>query len=128
MISYLNYVYFCGEKIFKIMTNENYKLDKETLANLASKLGVTEEEILGHCRKSELVDARCMVAAVLIGIPRVRQQDVAQLLGISQAAVSKLLKRHNDLKGYNAYYHRKWERFQMKIQNVDCATTILTDL
>lgn len=100
-----------------------HKIDNTVLADLASKLGVTEEAILGHCRKADLVDARCMVAAVLIEIPRVRQQDVAQLLGISQAAVSKLLRRHRDLLGVDVYYRSKWKTFQMKIQTVDNITT-----
>lgn len=82
------------------------KTPKETLAELASKLGVTEQAILSHCRKTELVDARSMIVAILMNRPHTRQQDIAPLLGISQAAVSKLLARHHALMQYADYKNR----------------------
>ena len=84
-------------------------IQTETLADLASKLGVTVEDILSHCRKTELVDARSMIVAILIERPHARQQDIAPLIGISQAAVSKLLARHRALKGFDSRYRTKWE-------------------
>lgn len=94
-----------------IDTNEN-----TFLAELAANLEVTVEDILGHRRNAELVDARCMIVALLLNErPRMRQQDIAQLLDISQAAVSKLLARHHTmLSGYGqtCYYSVKWKKFQ----------------
>lgn len=88
------------------------------LADLADRLGVTVEDILGHRRNAELVDARCMIVARLLNErPRMRQQDVAPLLDISQAAVSKLLARHHTmLSGYgrNSSYSVKWKNFQSR--------------
>ena len=88
------------------MDIQTYKTTKETLTHLASKLGVTVDDILSHCRKTELVDARSMIVAVLTNRPHTRQQDIAALLGISQAAVSKLLARHRALMQYTDYKNR----------------------
>ena len=90
------------------MTDKN---DQTTLAELAEKLGVTVEDLLSHCRKAELVDARCMVAALLMNRPCMRQQDVAPILDISQAAVSKLLTRHLQMLRYTNY-RLQWEALQ----------------
>jgi predicted XRE-type DNA-binding protein len=96
------------------MDTQIEKTANETLATFASKLGVTVEDILSHCRKTELVDARSMIVAILIERPHVRQQDIAPLLGISQAAVSKLLARHRALKGFDSRYRMMWEALQNK--------------
>ncbi len=90
------------------------KTTKETLAELAKELGVSEKAILSHCRRVELVDARSMIVAILIERPHMRQQDIAPLLGISQAAVSKLLARHRALKGFDSRYRMTWEALQNK--------------
>lgn len=73
------------------------------------RLGITERELLGHRRSQHLVDARCLVAAALMHQPLMRQQDVAAILGISQAAVSHLLARHRDLLEVDTNYQRKYE-------------------
>ncbi len=70
------------------------RITKKTLSTLAVCLGMTMDDLLSHCRKAELVDARSMIVAVLIEYTHLRQQDVAPMLDISQAAVSKLYARH----------------------------------
>lgn len=79
-----------------------------TLAVLAARVGVTEEELLSRSHISRISDARSLVAAALTDRAGVRQVDIAALLGTSQAAVSKMLGRH---KLYMHYvdYRRKWE-------------------
>ena len=96
------------------MDTQIEKTANETLAELAKELGVSEKAILSHCRRAELVDARSMIVAILIERPHVRQQDIAPLLGISQAAVSKLLARHRALKGFDSRYRMMWEALQNK--------------
>lgn len=92
--------------------SSNTLLSKYTLAELAKELGVSEKAILSHCRRVELVDARSMIVAILIERPHVRQQDIAALLDISQAAVSKLLARHRSLMEYNSFYRQAWKALQ----------------
>lgn len=76
------------------------------------RLAVTERELLGHCRRQDLVDARCLVAAALMRQPLTRQQDVAQILGTSQSVVSRWLSRHHDLLETDAGYRWKWSRIE----------------
>lgn len=73
-------------------------------------LGVTEKDLLGNCRRRELVDARCLMAAMLMKQPLMRQKDVSKVLGISQAAVHHLLGRHQDMLEVDAGYQVKWEK------------------
>ena len=84
------------------MTNEMVYL------RVLRKLGVTERELLGRCRRQGLVDARCLMAAALMGQPLMNQKGVARILGVSQAAVSHLLKRHEALMETDAEYKNKW--------------------
>ena len=79
----------------------------ERFERLARRLEVTVEELRGGCRRQELVDARCMVAAQLVELPGVRQQDVADLFCVSQAAVSKMLVRHGNLMEVDSGYRRR---------------------
>lgn len=107
----------------------NISISQPSLAELAAKLGTTEEAILSHCRKAALVDARSMIVAILILMERthVRQQDVAPLLGISQAAVSKLLTRHKlFLNGYTPRneYRDRWQALNNELQECCSGTTI----
>lgn len=69
----------------------------QTLDSLLKKLGVKPRDVLSRKRTRLLVDARCQIAATLKSRQQVRQQDIADLFGISQAAVSKLLVRHKNL-------------------------------
>lgn len=87
------------------------KIEKtnETMVVVLGKLGVTTDELQNRCRKAALVDARCLLAALLKQQKGVRQQDIADLFGISQAAVCKLLVRHRDLMKYDRKYREKWE-------------------
>lgn len=80
-----------------------------TISLLLEKLEVTKEDIRSSSRKPHIVDARCMMAAYLIGLPSVRQVDIAAILAVSQVAVSKMLKRHSDSVKYYPPYRRKWE-------------------
>jgi hypothetical protein len=102
------------------------KNENTYLSDLANMLGVTVEDILGHRRNAELVDARCMIVAILLNRPHVRQQDVALMLDISQAAVSKLLTRHGYmLSGFgDACYSHRWQTLLSELNESCCATTI----
>lgn len=82
---------------------------QETISRLLEKLEVTMEEVRSSKRKPHLVDARCMMAAYLIGLPSVRQVDIAAILAVSQVAVSKMLKRHDVSVKFHPPYRRKWE-------------------
>ena len=75
------------------------KIDQlfRTLDSLSKKLGVKSKDVLSRKRTQKLVDARRMIAATLMRKEQVYQQDIADLFGISQPAVSKLLAKHKDL-------------------------------
>ena len=76
----------------------------QTLDSLSKKLGVKPRDVLSRKRTRLLVDARCQIAATLRARQEVRQPDIADLFGISQAAVSKLLVRHRDLMQTDRHY------------------------
>lgn len=104
-----------------MIQSTNISISQPSLAELAAKLGTTEEAILSHNRKAALVDARSMIVAILMNRPHVRQQDVAPLLGISQAAVSKLLTRHKlFLNGYTPRneYRDRWQALKNELQEI----------
>ena len=82
--------------------------DEMVYQRVLRTLGVTEKELLGNCRRRDLVDARCLMAAVLMKQPLMTQKGVAKILGVSQAAVHHLLKRHEELMEVEAAYRRKW--------------------
>ena len=84
-----------------------YNNNQVSLAELAAKVGVTEEALRSRSHNQEEVDARSMVVALLMARP-MRQQDVAPLLGITQVAVSKLLARHRRMVQYHPPYRRRW--------------------
>ncbi len=73
------------------------------------RLKVTEKELRGRCRRQDLVDARCMMAAALLNQPLTRQGDVAKILNVSQAAISHLMLRHESLLDADESYRKKWE-------------------
>lgn len=90
---------------------------EDTLSVFAQCLGVTMDDLLSHCRKVELVDARSMIVAVLIEHAHLRQQDVAPLFDFSQAGVSKLLTRHHLMMknpGGNLDYQKRFAEFVKK--------------
>ena len=94
-------------------------ITKENLPSLAESLGVTMNDLLSHCRKAELVDCRSMLVAVLMERTHMRQQDVAPLLDISQAAVSKLLTRHRQMMkhpGGDPDYQQRFAEFESTIR------------
>ena len=84
------------------MTTE--RIYEKTLA----RLGVTAKQLRSRRHRQAYVDARSLVAAVLMQQPFMRQQDVATLLGTSQSAVSQLLVRHKNLLEVDFDYQRKW--------------------
>lgn len=91
---------------------------KNILTTLASLLGVTTESILSHGHKAELVDNRSMIAAVLTEHAHLRQQDVAPLLDVSQAGVSKMLARHRIMMrrpGGDPDYQNRYAEFVKKL-------------
>jgi len=79
---------------------------EKKLPALAQIMGVSVSDLLSHCRKAELVDARSMAVALMMSQPGVKQEDVAPVLGISQAGVSYLLIRHNGMMHYDDYKQR----------------------
>ena len=94
--------------------NTEYQYQK-SLDRLLKSLKVTVEELQGGCREPRLVDARSMVAASLIEFPKMRQKDIAFLLNVSQAAVSKLLNRHQNLLEVDLRYRRRWQSLANEI-------------
>lgn len=91
------------------MIMENFEQLFQTLDRLSKKLEVKPREVLSRNRTTRLVDARSMIAAVLKQQAHVRQVDIADLFGISQAAVSKLLVRHGNLMQTDRAYKRSFE-------------------
>lgn len=79
-------------------------------------MGVKEKEFRSRNRRQDLVDARCLVAAALISQPFMRQEDVAGILGTTQATVSHMLARHSDLLQVDFTYKRKWETVKSSIK------------
>lgn len=72
------------------------------------RLGITDKELRGDCRRRDLVDARCLMAAALMNQPLMTQAEVARIMGVNQGTVSKMLARHEDLMAVDAIYKIKW--------------------
>ena len=77
-------------------------------------LGLTLEDLLGCHKNRKVSDARALIAAALKTIFHLSQKDIANTLGRSQAAVSKMQKRHEDLLGSDREYKEKWDRVKEK--------------
>ena len=71
-------------------------------------LGVTMKELRGKCRERRIADARTLVAAAL----PIAQHQVAELLGCTRQAVSKMRRRHKALLTCDAAYRAKWEQIK----------------
>jgi len=84
---------------------------------MLNAMGVTLEDLQNGRRTRPLADARCMMAAWLKKQPKVRQEDIAEFFGTSQAAVSKMLARHRNLMDYNAVYRTSFEQIINSINN-----------
>lgn len=94
-------------------------ITENDLSTLASYLSVTMDDLLSHCRKAELVDARSMIVAVLIEQVHLRQKEVAPLLNITQSDVSWLLIRHRQMMkhpGGNPDYQQRYAHFELTIR------------
>ena len=92
------------------------------LTDLALSLGVTVGDLLSHCRKAELVDARSMIVAVMMEHAHMRQQDVAPLFNITQSGVSWLLIRHRSLMkhpGGSPDYQQRYADFVSAVESDD---------
>lgn len=77
----------------------------KTLKRMINTLGVTMEELRGGGRERRLADARALIAAAL----PITQEQVAELLGCSQPAVSAMRKRHHQLLVSDCHYRAKWQ-------------------
>ena len=73
-------------------------------------LGLTIEDLLGCHKTRKVSDARALIAAALKSIFHLSQKDIAQTMGKSQAAVSKMQKRHEDLLDSDLEYREKWNK------------------
>ena len=80
-------------------------LKMKTLKRMINTLGVTMEELRGGGRERRLADARALIAAAL----PITQEQVAELLGCSQPAVSAMRKRHHQLLVSDCHYRAKWQ-------------------
>lgn len=78
------------------------------LRELMERVGMTEEKLRSKSRVWAYVDARSMLAAMLMEVPGMRQVDVASMMGVTQAGVSKMLARHRVYLRFNAPYRKKW--------------------
>lgn len=78
------------------------------LKEMLNTLDVTMEELRGGSRQRRLSDARALLAAAL----PLTQVQVADLLGCTQAAVSAMRKRHEQLLIIDGHYRAKWEQIQ----------------
>ena len=87
------------------------------LEELLKILGVSVRELQSRVRTRRLSDARSMIAALLAPKYRMRQQDVADLFGTSQAAVSKMLVRHHQLMQFNTVYRNRYEQLYKLMSN-----------
>jgi len=96
--------------------NENEK-NMNRLKQMMDTLGVTMEELRSGGRRQRLVDARSLVTAALLSQSFTRQQDVAQLLGLSQGAVSALMKRHGKLMESDKEYRGKWGEIELIVES-----------
>ena len=76
------------------------------LDQLLGALNVTMAELRNGVKSQRLTDARAMVAAIFRKHYHIRQQDIAILLSASQAAVSKMLERHQQLLQDPAYQNK----------------------
>lgn len=77
----------------------------KTLKRMINTLGVTMKELRGGGRERRLADARALIAAAL----PITQEQVAELLGCSQPAVSAMRKRHHQLLVSDCHYRAKWQ-------------------
>ena len=91
-----------------MMNQHNINRLSKLMERLSAKMGLSPEELRGGCRRRGLVDARSLVAAAMMEVPDTRQADVAEMLNLSQVAVSKLLKRHRDLLQIDPTYRQRW--------------------
>ena len=88
---------------------------QQTLVSTLDALGMTMEELQTDSRETNVVDARTLLAARLKDCHGTLQADIANMLGLTQAAVSKMLARHRSMLLYNAPYRHKWERIRSRV-------------
>ncbi len=93
-------------------TINNIPLDK-----LLETLEVTMSELRSPSRKRPLCDARAMLSTVFRKQYRIKQSEVALLLDTSQAAVSKMLKRHEQLM-QDPVYQIKFNQVKILMSNL----------
>jgi chromosomal replication initiation ATPase DnaA len=87
------------------------------LDRLLGALDVTMEDLRSPVRTRPLSDARAMVAAIFRKHYRISQVEVAGLLGTSQVAVCKMLKRHQQLL-QDPTYRNKFNQVKISMSNL----------
>jgi hypothetical protein len=87
------------------------------LDQLLGTLRVTMAELRNGVKSQRLSDARSIVAAIFKKHYRIRQKDVAEILGTSQASVSKMLERHQQLL-QDPKYLRKFNQVKILMSNL----------
>ena len=70
------------------------------------------EDVMSTSRETYLVNARMAFAEILYSELCLSQVNIARLLYVSQPAVSKLLKRHQDCLKYDSNYSQKYARLK----------------
>lgn len=89
------------------MNNIKYE---QALGTAMETLGVEMKELRGGRRDTKVVDARSIIAALLKEQCGMLQVEIAELLGVTQVAVSKMLTRHRLMMLYNTPYKKKWAK------------------
>lgn len=100
----------------------NFKTEKINLAEVARRVGVSEEDVLSHCRRQELVDARSMIVALLQTKGHLLQTQIAPIMDISQAAVSHLITRHRNLLETDKTYANRWTIIAKQLTPCDASS------
>ena len=70
------------------------------------------EDVMSTSRQTCLVNARMAFATILHSELGISQVNIARLLNISQAAVSKMLKKHHDCVKFDSDYNQKYSRLK----------------
>lgn len=84
---------------------------KQLKKNLPAAFHVYWEDIISKNKSRNITDARAAFAYCLYNYWQASQSQIAATIGIKQAAVSKLLKKHQDLIQFDENYKQKFALF-----------------